>query len=99
MPQFKYKYLVTAIILLFSIEALAKNSRDLEGENLIGPKSFIIDKYPKYDWEEKKPEGSMQKEKVSPVEYFSKKPYLLDKASKNLPTKIPVHKWISFSEE
>ena len=89
MSNFKYQNLAKATILcaglFLSREALAENPLDLEGPNLIGPKSFIIAKPSKYDWEGKKPQGSMQKGKVNPVDYFTKMhSELLDQASKNL---------------
>lgn len=89
MSSLKYQDLTKVAILyaalFFSKEALAIHPWDLEGPNLVGPKSFTIAKHPKYDWEEKNPQGSMQKDKANPVDYFTKiHPELLEQASKNL---------------
>lgn len=87
MNNFKYQDLAKVTILctgvLLSKEALASNPLELEGENLLGPKSFVIVKPSKYDWEGKKPQGSIKREKVNSVDYFTKMhPELLDEACK-----------------
>ena len=66
MSNFKYKDLGKATVLctfLFSQALLARDPLDLEGQNLIGPKYFTKNTRPKYDWEEKKPQGQLVKEK------------------------------------
>ncbi len=68
MFNFKYQDLGKITILCtlhLSSVALAEGPLDLEGENLIGPKSFSIIKRPKYNWEEKKPQGQIHRENSS----------------------------------
>ena len=72
MYNFKYKHLVRVTMLCTELflnrEALAEKPLDLEGPNHVGPKNFYIPR-PKYDWEDKKPQGSMRQGKTNLGDY------------------------------
>lgn len=94
----KYQALVKVTLLyaglLISTGAFASKILDLEESNLIGPKNFIASKPQKFEWEDSKPQGSIQKNETSLVYYFNKHyPELQEQASKNLSKKIPLYQW------
>lgn len=80
----KYQGLAKAIFclsMLLNAGSANADLLDLEGPNLIGPRK---PSGPKHDWEDKKPQGHIYRDKNKLMDYYKKHPEQLSQASKNL---------------